>query len=85
MEKFLLRTFFSNNELNVVNQQNVDIPVFFTESSHTVVISVTNGINQFIGKYFRCHIKDFLSWVLLKNIVGNRMHQMGLTQSNTSI
>ena len=66
-------------------QQDINIPVFFTESSHTVVISVTNGINQFIGKYFRCHIEDFLRRVLLKDIVGNGMHQMGLTQSNTSI
>lgn len=32
MEKFLLRRFLASEKLNVVDEQNVDIPVFVAEA-----------------------------------------------------
>ncbi len=51
MEKFLLCTFFSYDELDIVNQQNIVIPVFFTEFCGGDVVFITDRINQLIRKF----------------------------------
>ena len=40
MEKFFLCTFFSDDKLDIVNEQNIIISVFFTECRHRKFISV---------------------------------------------
>ena len=50
MEKFFLRTFLSNDKLNIIDQENIDVTVFFTELCHCRIVSVTDGIDQFIRK-----------------------------------
>ena len=50
MEKFLLGTFLSYNELDIINKKDVIIAVFFTEFRGGNVVFVTDRIDQLIGK-----------------------------------
>ena len=51
MEKFLLGTFLSNNKLNIVNQENIIVPVLFTEFGGGGIVLVPDGIDQLIGEF----------------------------------
>ena len=52
MEKFLLGTFFSDNKLDIVDQKNVVIAVFFTKFRRGNIILVSDRVDQFVGKFF---------------------------------
>lgn len=66
MEKFLLGTFLSYNELDIINKKDVIIAVFFTEFRGGNVVFVTDRIDQLVGKGFRADIKDLGAWVVFK-------------------
>ena len=46
MEEFFLRTFFADNKLNIINEQNIIIPVFFPEFRSGDVVLVADGIDM---------------------------------------
>lgn len=54
MEELFLSTFFTYYKLNIVNQQNINVPVFITEVQHgrfiTGCFTIPQGINQFVGE-----------------------------------
>ena len=52
MEKFLLGTFLTDDELHVVDEQHVDVPVFLTETGHTGGIAHSQGLDQLVGEVF---------------------------------
>ena len=39
MEKFFLCTFFSDNELDIIDEKNIDVTIFLTEFGHGRLIS----------------------------------------------
>ena len=49
--------------MDVIDQKDIDIPVFFPEFRHTGVVAVPDGIDQFVGKYFRSYIQHFFGSV----------------------
>ena len=88
VEEFFLGTFLSDNKLDVVDQKNVVVPVFFTERSHRKFITVFTDlqrIDQFIGKSLACDIQHMLIRLILNNEMSDRMHQMGFAESGASI
>ena len=64
MEKFLLGTFLSYNKLDIINEKNIIIAVFFPEFCGCNVVFVTDRIDQLVGKGFRADIKDLGAWVV---------------------
>ena len=50
MEEFLLRRFLADQELNIINQKHVDIPVLVAEFGHSGIAAVPDGIDQLICK-----------------------------------
>ena len=64
MEKFLLGTFLSYNELDIINKKDVIIAVFFTEFRGGNVVFVTDRIDQFIGESLGTDIEDLCAWVI---------------------
>ena len=54
MEELFLSTFFTYYKLDIVNQQNINVPVFITEVQHgrfiTGCFTIPQGINQFVGE-----------------------------------
>ena len=85
MEKFFLCRFFSYNKLNVIDQKNINISVFFTEFGHSRVISVSDGFDQFIGEFFAGYIQNFAVFIVFNNIMSDGMHQMCFSKSGTAI
>ena len=57
MEKFFLCGTLTYNKLNIINKKYIHIAVFFTHFDQRSIISVTDGIDHFIGKVFRSNIQ----------------------------
>ena len=89
MEELFLCTFFSYNELDIINQKYIIITVFIAEFRHCGLVSggfsVFESFDQLIGKCLAGYIEDFFLWILVQNKMRDRVHQMGLSKSNTSI
>ena len=85
VEKLFLCGLFSDDKLDIVDQQNVDITVLFTEFCHSSIIAVSDRFNQFIRKGFTRYIKYSGLWIIFQDKVCDRVHQMGFPQSNTSV
>ena len=58
MEKFFLGTFLADDELDIIDQKNIIISVFFTEFRGGNVVLITDGVDQLIGEFLRGHIED---------------------------
>ena len=56
MEELFLSLNFAGKELNIINQQNVNIPVTALEFLSFIV---TNRVNEFVSKFFRTYITNF--------------------------
>ncbi|MNJ36515.1 hypothetical protein D3C77_313060 [compost metagenome] len=82
MEEFLLRGFFTCQKLNIINKQNIDIPVFVPETLRPVV---SNGINEFIRELLRRDIYYLAARAMLQNIMSDRMHQVRLSQTYATV
>ena len=46
MEKFFLGTFFADDELDIIDQKNIIISVFFTEFRGGNIVFVTDRVDQ---------------------------------------
>jgi hypothetical protein len=77
VEKGLLSLVFSLQELNIVDQENVDIPIFGLECRATVIL---NRINEVVGELFRRYVANLDFWIKTEGIVPNSMLKMGLTK-----
>ena len=89
MEELFLCTFFSYNELDIINQKYIIITVFIAEFRHCGLVSgsftVLQSFDQLICKCLTGYIEYFFLWILVQNKMRDRVHQMGLSKSNTSI
>ena len=85
MEKFFLGTFFSDDELNIINHQYINSSVFFTEFCHGSCITASNGLDYFVGKLFTGYIQNFFIRILFQYKVSDGMHQMRFSQSGTAV
>ena len=60
VEKFFLRTLFTDDKLYIINEQNIVVAVFVTELRHGRLIisrlTVLQRFDQFIGKCLACDI-----------------------------
>ena len=89
VEEFFLCTFFSDDELYVVDQQYVVIAVLVAEKSHGgfVIRSLTffQSFDQLVGKGLACYVQYFLFRILVQDEMRDRMHQMRLSKTYVSI
>ena len=59
MEELLLGTLFSDDELDIVDEQDIIVAVFFTKFRGGGIVLIPDGVNQLIGKGFRGELKNF--------------------------
>ena len=52
VEKFLLGTFLADDELDIVDQQDVVVPVLFPEFRGGNVVLVPDRVDQLVGELF---------------------------------
>jgi len=82
MEEFLLGSFFTAQELDIIQQKDVFVPVFIAEIGHFLV---TQAVDQFIGEFFGRGVADVRRWIVLQNLVSDGIGQVGLSQSHTAV
>ena len=85
MEKFLLCGFLSYNKLNIIDEKNINISVFFTEFTHCSIVSVSNGFDQFVGKFLTGYIENPAVLVVFQYEMSDGMHKMSLSKSGSSV
>ena len=88
MEEFFLRTLLSYDKLDIIYEEYVVVPVFLTEFCYGKFIagfSCFQRIDQLIGKCLAGHIENFFGRIVLKDHMGDGMHQMCLAQSDASV
>ena len=64
MEEFFLGTFFADDELDIIDQKNIIISVFFTEFRGGNIVFVTDRVDQFVRKFFGSHVQDLCARVI---------------------
>ena len=82
MEKFFLCPFFFGNELNIVDEEHVNVPVFVAEF---LVFVVLDGQDQLVGEGFAGNVEHLRCRILIQYKVGNGMHQVGFAQPGVSV
>ena len=58
MEKFLLGTLLSYNKLDIIDQENVVVAVFFPKLCGGNIIFVSDRVDQLIGKGLGTDVKN---------------------------
>jgi len=82
VEKLLLCPVLAGQELNVIHQQDVDVPVPFAKQQHLVV---ADTIDQLIHEPLGGHVDQLGLGSFQQDIVADRVHQVRLTQPDTAI
>ena len=53
MEELLLGAFLTYDELDIVDEKDIVVSVFFPEFRGGYVVLITDSVNQLVGKGFR--------------------------------
>jgi len=75
VEEFFLCTFLVRDELDVIHQQDINLPVTF---SKTLGLPCSNGIYEFVCELLRWDILDMEMGGLLQNCMSRGMHEVCL-------
>ena len=82
IEELFLCCIFAAHKLNVVNHQNVNRTELFFESR---CIFITQRPHKFIHKLFSGEIYDIAGRILLLDMPGDGVHQVGFSETDTGI
>src|SRR3989344_4228512 len=82
MKKLLLGSFFSGNELNVVDQKYVCLAKLFTETSLGAVL---NSLQKFVGKGLAARVHDLLIRIATNNFIADGLKEMGFSKPGCGI
>ena len=82
VEELLLRGGLAADELDVVHQKQVRVPVFFAEFH---VFPFPEGNDQLVGELLGADVDDVEVRIILLDPVGNGIEQMGLAQARGAV
>src|ERR1041385_1640223 len=82
MEELLLNPLLASQELDVVDQQHIRLPVFFAKTDKLIVL---DAIDVLIGELFRGDVSDATAFFMGGHVMADRMQQVSLPQTNTAI
>ena len=82
VEEFFLGGFLFPQELDIVDEQHVDVPVFVPEGFVRVVL---DGADQFVGERFTGNVQDLHFRMMVMDVVADGVHQMGLAQPRVAV
>ena len=85
VEKFFLSGFFSYNKLNIIDEKNINISVFFTEFAHCRVVSVSDGFDQFICEFLTGYIENPAVFVVFQYKMSDGMHKMRFSETGSAV
>ncbi len=82
MEEFLLGPVLPCDELDVVDQETVDFPVFFPEFRRSVV---PDGADELVDELLRRHVNDVHVRVKIHGEQADGVEQMRLSQADVAV
>ena len=82
VEEFLLRAPLVGKELDVVDEEDVGLPVALPEFDERIVL---DGVDELVGERLAGHIHDLGRFALAENGVPDGVHEMGLAQTHASV
>src|SRR6476620_2793504 len=82
VEKFLLRPLLPAEELNIVDQEQIRLPVTFAEFNQSVVL---DGVDEFVDKKFTRQVHHPRRFLFRPDILADRLHQVRLSESDAAI
>ena len=82
MKEFFLRVLLFGEELDIVDEQDVDVAVFLAERFG---IAVSDGIDEFIRKFFARNVKDAHLGEFFQDLVPDGVHEMRLSKAYAAI
>ncbi len=80
--KELLFGLFAFEELDVVDQEHVGMAVFVAKFERLIVL---DRDDELVGELLRGHVHDAGARILVQHAVPDRMHQMGLAQTDPAV
>ena len=82
VEERLLSSFFAGNELDVIYQKDIHIPVHLPELDHTVE---PQRVYQVVHESFRGQVTELGRWVVFQYVVPNGVHEVSFAETDSSI
>src|SRR5437588_10807418 len=82
MKKFLLRTFFAAEKLNVVNTEQIGLAITLPEFDQIVVL---NRVDEFVDEKLARKINHLGVFLFRQSILADRLHQMRVAKTDTPI
>jgi hypothetical protein len=82
VEKFFLDAFLARKELDIVDEQDVRLAIFFAELYQVVVL---DGVDVLVREFFRRHIRDARAFLAVENVLADGVQQMGFAQTNPAV
>ena len=82
VEELLLNALLAGEELHVVYQQYIGLPVFAAEADQLVVL---NGVNVFVGELLGGKIGDAGDFLVGGDVLADGVKQMGLSQAHSAV
>ena len=74
MEEFFLGTFLANDKLDIIDEKNIIISVFFTEFRGGNIIFIPDRIDQLVGKLLTGNIENLGLRIIFQDKMSDRMH-----------
>src|ERR1043166_8158724 len=82
VKKFFLRPFFTTEELDVVDQKKVGLPVTLAELDQ---ITVLDRVDELVDEQLSGDINHLHVFPFRPDELANGLHQMGLTQTSAAV
>ena len=82
MEELLLDAFLAREELDVINQEHIGLAVALPEPDELIVL---NGIDEFIGEFFRRKVGDARSFLMRDNVLPDGVKQVRFAQPGAAV
>ena len=82
MKKLFLSSFFTGDELDIIQDQNVDVSELLFKLVHLVRLE---RCNQFVHERLRTEIDDFQGGSLGHGLMADGIYQMSLAETDPAI
>src|SRR5438874_13765517 len=82
VEKFLLRSLFTTQKLNVVNQKKVGLPITLPEFDQ---ITVLYRVDELVDEQLTRDVKHLHVFPFRPDELADGLHQMGLAQTDATV
>src|SRR3982751_178170 len=82
MKKFFLNPFLAGEELDVINQEHIGLPIFFAKLDERIIL---DRVDVFVGKFLGRNVSDARAFFVRGNMLTDGMKQMSFAETDATI